>query len=101
MTGNEAMKWLRGRRAGRRGRRSGRRRLDDGSWEVDVRGQTCPGYLLDIDRHVAAIGRGRRVVLRISYPPCEADVRAWCREKGHDFVSVEAAAEGWRIFIRT
>ncbi len=69
-------------------------------WVVDVRGQTCPGYLLEIDRAVARIGPGARIDLLISYPPCGDDVRVWCEQKGHALHGIERTAEGhYRIGI--
>ncbi len=90
----------------RRGRnavktRSSLRRLESGTWLVDVRGQTCPGYLLDINRHVRAIGCGARVRLLVSYPPCAADVRAWCTEKGYRFRAVERVEGHCEIVVET
>lgn len=72
-------RWLHGRRPQTRTRvwREG------AGWVVDVRGQTCPGYLLEINRAVADIGAGARIDLLVSYPPCGEDVRVWCAEKGH------------------
>ncbi len=73
---------------------SSRRRKEDGTWVVDVRGQTCPGYLLDINRHVDAIGKGAEILLRITYPPCGDDVRAWCAEKGFELRDMGYGADG-------
>ncbi len=81
--------------------RSDRRRLEDGSWIVDVRGQTCPGYLLEINRHVTAIGSGVRIRLLVSYPPCGEDVRAWCAEKGYAFKGIERVDGHYGIGIAT
>ncbi len=81
--------------------RSARKRLEDGSWIVDVRGQTCPGYLLDINRHVAAIGAGARIRLLVTYPPCGEDVRAWCAEKGYAFTGIEKVDDHYGIGIAT
>ena len=69
-------------------------RWEGGGWIVDVRGQTCPGYLLEIDRAVARIGAGARISLLISYPPCGDDVRVWCEQKGHALHGIERTAEG-------
>ena len=69
------------------------RREGDG-WIIDVRGQTCPGYLLEIDRAVAEIGAGQDIRLLISYPPCGDDVRVWCEQKGHALHGIERAPEG-------
>ena len=67
---------------------------EGGEWIVDVRGQTCPGYLLEIDRAVARIGPGARIHLLISYPPCGDDVRVWCEQKGHVLHGLELAEAG-------
>ena len=73
---------------------------DGDGWVVDVRGQTCPGYLLEIDRAVARIGPGVRIHLLISYPPCGDDVRVWCAQKGHVLHGIERTAAGhFRIGI--
>lgn len=69
-------------------------RGDDGEWRVDVRGQTCPGYLLQIDNAVAGIGPRQRIRLIISYPPCADDVRVWCARKGHTLHDVEHTTAG-------
>ena len=69
-------------------------RDEDGRWVVDVRGQTCPGYLLEIDRAVARIGPGARIDLLISYPPCGDDVRVWCEKKGHALHGIERTEAG-------
>ena len=89
-------RWLGG---GRSGPRTAVQR-DGTGWIVDVCGQTCPGYLLEIDRAVRDIGPGQRIHLRISYPPCIDDVRVWCAEKGHVLHDVERTEAGhFDIFI--
>lgn len=72
----------------------------DGVALVDVRGQTCPGYLLAIDRAVAALPPGTEVKLLISYPPCGEDVKAWCRERGVEFIESVPTSGEWVIRIR-
>ena len=67
---------------------------------IDVRGQTCPGYLLAIDRAVAALSPGTEAKLLISYPPCGEDVKAWCRERNIRFLDVAASGECYVIRIR-
>jgi len=75
-------------------------RTGEGEYVVDVRGQTCPGYLLSINRHVDAIEAGARVTLLISYPPCGDDVRVWCAEKGHAFLGLEQRDGNYLVRIR-
>ena len=69
-------------------------RREGENWIVDVRGQTCPGYLLEIDRAVADIGGGANIRLLISYPPCGDDVRVWCEQKGHALHGIERTPAG-------
>jgi len=92
-------RWLGGGKADDTAVRTQVRREADG-WVVDVRGQTCPGYLLEIDRAVAEIGPDRRIDLLISYPPCGDDVRVWCEQKGHALHGIERTEAGhFRIGI--
>ena len=76
------------------------KRTGKGEYIVDVRGQTCPGYLLSINREVDAIEAGARVTLLISYPPCGDDVRVWCAEKGHVFLGLEQRDGNYLVSIR-
>ncbi len=72
----------------------------DGVVEIDVRGQTCPGYLLAIDREVEKLEAGEEARLVISYPPCGDDVQAWCRRKGVEYLGMEVREGLWLIGIR-
>lgn len=54
----------------------------DGDVIIDVRGQTCPGYLLAINRAVEKLPPATRARLWITYPPCGEDVQAWCDARG-------------------
>ena len=65
----------------------------DGEQVVDVRGQTCPGYLLAINRAVDQFSAGTRVRLWITYPPCGDDVQAWANSKGHRLIGMENEEE--------
>ncbi|VAW91682.1 hypothetical protein MNBD_GAMMA23-2518 [hydrothermal vent metagenome] len=67
---------------------------------VDVRGQTCPGYLLAINKAVEAIQPETEIDLLISYPPCGDDVKAWCKEREIKFLSLDKEAEEKRWVIR-
>ena len=76
-------------------------KAEDGTQVVDVRGQTCPGYLLAIDRAVRAMGPGTAVRLLVTYPPCADDVRAWCAERGHELLDIERRQGHFAITLRT
>lgn len=67
---------------------------------IDVRGQTCPGYLLAINKAVEALDGGTTAKLLISYPPCGDDVHAWSREKGVEYLGIAHNGSEWEIRIR-
>ena len=75
-------------------------RVVDGIVEIDVRGQTCPGYLLAINKAVEALDDGTNVKLLITYPPCGEDVKAWCKEKKIEYVSLTQGNGMWVINIK-
>ena len=74
--------------------------LADNVATVDVRGQTCPGYLLAINKAVGALPPGTTARLLISYPPCGDDVRTWCRLKDIEFVGITISDGLWVIEVR-
>ena len=55
----------------------------EGTKVVDVRGQTCPGYLLAINRAMETFDPDTAVQLWITYPACGDDVQAWADSRGH------------------
>lgn len=67
---------------------------------IDVRGQTCPGYLLAINKAVETLASGTTAELLITYPPCGEDVHAWCREKGIEFIGLAEQTDKWVIEIK-
>ena len=73
----------------------------DGEVIVDVRGQTCPGYLLSINKAVATLPAHSRVTILTTYAPCGSDVEAWCREKEYRFRDLVEGSEGWEIRVAT
>ncbi|MDH5180560.1 MAG: sulfurtransferase TusA family protein [Gammaproteobacteria bacterium] len=67
---------------------------------VDVRGQTCPGYLLAINKAVEQLKPGTLARLVITYPPCGEDVKAWAREKQVEYLGLHQDADHWIIEVR-
>lgn len=59
-----------------------------GAVAIDVRGQTCPGYLLAINRAVDELPPDTRADLWITYPPCGDDVHAWCKSRGIELLDI-------------
>ena len=71
-----------------------------GVTEIDVRGQTCPGYLLAINKAVETLDSGTKAKLLITYPPCAEDVKAWCKEKKIDYLGLTEGDKMWVISIQ-
>jgi TusA-related sulfurtransferase len=68
---------------------------------VNVEGQTCPGYLLSINRAVDPLPKGTPVTITTSYAPCGADVEAWCREKGFTYETTSITGGKWSVQLTT
>jgi len=69
----------------------------DGTVVVNVQNQTCPGYLLSINKAIEKYPKGTNFTLKITYPPCGEDVESYCRQKNLEFLGMETNSEG--IFI--
>ena len=72
----------------------------DGVAIIDVRGQTCPGYLLAINKAVDSLGQGTKARLLISYPPCGDDVKAWSNERHIQYLGMHQDTDKWVIEIQ-
>ena len=74
--------------------------LVDGIVTVDVRGQTCPGYLLAINKEIDKLEKGSVAKLLITYAPCHDDVMTWCKERDIEFKSIVENEGLWTITIK-
>ena len=75
-------------------------KLTDGIITVDVRGQTCPGYLLAINKEIDKLEKGCVTNLLITYAPCGNDVKAWCKERNIEFKGIVENEGIWTITIK-
>lgn len=71
----------------------------DGSVSIDVRGQTCPGYLLSINKAMDTLNYGTQAYLITSYAPCGDDVKAWCKEKGYEYGGIVQGQDSWKVSV--
>lgn len=71
----------------------------DGSVNIDVRGQTCPGYLLAINKAMDSLEQGTRAFLITTYAPCGDDVHAWCNERGYTYAGMTQENNIWKISV--
>ena len=72
----------------------------DGIVTIDVQGQTCPGYLLAINKEVDKLENGTDIELLISYAPCFEDVKVWCKERDIAFKNINDLGGMWKISIK-
>ena len=72
----------------------------NGIAEIDVRGQTCPGYLLAINKAVEDLEVGTTAKLLIIYPPCGDDVKVWCKAKNIEYQGMTQGDGLWVINIK-
>lgn len=62
--------------------------------ELDCRGMRCPLPVVELARRVGEVPVGGVVSLVSDDPAAAADVPAWCRMRGHDYLGVSAAPDG-------
>lgn len=74
--------------------------IKDGKAIIDVRGQTCPGYLLAINYEVDKLDKGLDIDLQITYPPCGEDVEAWSKARNVEYLGILQNEDMWVIKIK-
>ncbi|MEE9321170.1 MAG: sulfurtransferase TusA family protein [Granulosicoccus sp.] len=75
--------------------------VESGVVVIDVRGQTCPGYLLSINKAIDQLDKGTSVKLLISYQACVDDMEAWCKNRKIELVDISDVDGIWTIRIKT
>jgi tRNA 2-thiouridine synthesizing protein A len=66
---------------------------------VDCRGSACPGPLLEAKKGIGGVPVGGVLEIWSSDPGTKADIPAWARKVGHEFIGV-LAGEGYdRVFV--
>jgi TusA-related sulfurtransferase len=59
---------------------------------VDCLGQPCPVPVIELAKAVAGVPVGADVVVLSDDPAALPDIQAWCRMRGHAFVSADGTA---------
>jgi tRNA 2-thiouridine synthesizing protein A len=62
--------------------------------EIDCRQMVCPAPIIELARHIADVAPGEVLAVVASDAAARADVPAWCRMTGHEYVGEEAAGDG-------
>jgi tRNA 2-thiouridine synthesizing protein A len=73
--------------------------VDDVALELDCRGMRCPRPIIELARHVGDVAVGEVVGVASTDAAARADVPAWCRMRGHDYVGEAAAEDGTPLFL--
>ena len=68
--------------------------------EVDAFGLACPQPIIALARAAAGLPAGVRLDLLSDDAAADADVPAWCRMKGAEYLGAEPAPPGWRYRVR-
>lgn len=61
---------------------------------LDARGRRCPLPILDLARHVGEVAVDEIISVEADDPAARADVTAWCRMRGHEYLGERAAQDG-------
>lgn len=74
---------------------------DEPAVTVDARGRRCPLPIIDLARAAAGLPAGTVVAVVADDPAAAADVPAWCRMRGQDYLGERPADGGTAYLIRT
>lgn len=66
---------------------------------VDCRGSACPGPLMEAKKGIGAVPVGGTLEIWSSDPGTKADIPAWARKVGHEFIGVLSGDGYDRIFV--
>lgn len=62
--------------------------------ELDCRGMPCPRPIIELARHIGQVAVGDTLTVVAEDPAAAADVAAWCRMRGQEFLGAGLAPDG-------
>jgi len=62
--------------------------------EIDCRGQRCPMPIIELARHLSDVPVGDVLAVASDDAAASADVPAWCRMRGQEYLGEEVADDG-------
>jgi TusA-related sulfurtransferase len=68
---------------------------------VDARGRLCPLPIIDLARAAADVPPGTLIAVVADDPAAAADVPAWCRMRGQDYLGERPADGATSYLVRT
>ncbi|TIC80922.1 sulfurtransferase TusA family protein [Nocardioides sp. GY 10127] len=62
--------------------------------ELDCRGLPCPRPVIELGRHLGEVAVGEVLAVVAEDPAARADVPAWARMRGQEYLGEDAAPDG-------
>jgi cysteine desulfurase len=73
---------------------------DDVALTLDTRGKLCPIPIIELARRIKDVDVGDVVAVLSDDPAARADVPAWCRMRGHDYLGEHPTDNATAYLIR-
>jgi cysteine desulfurase len=67
---------------------------------VDAIGRRCPMPVIELAKRLDEVDVGGLLALLSDDPAAAADVPAWCRMRGHEYVGEQASGEATAYLVR-
>ena len=65
---------------------------------IDAVGRRCPLPVIDLAKRVTEVPVGAVIEVLADDPAAAADIPAWCRMRGHEYVGEGAAPDGVPVY---
>ncbi len=65
---------------------------------LDCRGQLCPLPVIELGRRLHEVPIGDCIVVAADDPAALADITAWCRLRGQEYLGASVAVDGVPIY---
>jgi len=72
----------------------------DAALTLDTRGKLCPLPIIELARRIKDIAVGEVIAVVSDDPAARADVPAWCRMRGQDYVGEHPADDATAYLVR-
>jgi TusA-related sulfurtransferase len=67
---------------------------------IDATGQLCPLPIIELARRIGEVAVGDVIAVVADDAAAAADVPAWCRMRGHDYLGERSAPVGTAYLVR-
>ena len=71
----------------------------DADVELDCRDQRCPLPIIRLANNIGDVAVGQTMAVVTNDPAARADVPAWCRMRGQEYVGEDTAEDGIARFV--